>query len=63
MEKSFMNFSPEELVALAGSLAISLHKKFDCDEICSIKVFLSALQSNLTLVEVHENGCKKRRVK
>lgn len=63
MEKCIFDFSAEELVALAGSLAIAINNKFDDETICSIKAFLSTLQSNLSLLDVHGKGCKKRGLK
>ncbi len=61
MSKGISDFSPQELVALAGSLAIALNEKFDEKELSSIKCFLSALQSNLSLLDVHNKGCYKQR--
>jgi hypothetical protein len=61
MEKCIFDFSAKELVALAGSLAIAMSEKFDDETICSIKLFLSTLQSNLNLIEFHDKGCRKRR--
>lgn len=59
MKKEVLDLSPQELVALAGSLAIAMSQRFDEDTICSIRCFLSTLQANLSLIDTHK-GCRKR---
>ena len=60
MKKEVLDLSPQELVALAGSLAIAISQRFDDDTICSIRGFLSALQADLSLIDTHKI-CRNRR--
>ncbi len=56
MEKNKkLDMSPEELVVLASSLAISLSKCYDREDLDSFKCFFSAVSSNIGLIL---NRCK-----
>ncbi len=50
-----LNMKPEELVALASSLAISLSKCYDHHDLDTLKSFFSAVSSNIGLIQ---NRCK-----
>ncbi len=58
MEKNKkLNMKPEELVALASSLAISLSKCYDHHDLDSLKCFFSTVASNISLIQNHCKSC------
>ena len=55
MEKKIkLDMKPEELVALASSIALTLSKNFCFEDLCTLKVLFSTIASNLSLIE-HQN--------
>ena len=54
-----LDMSPNELVALASSLAVCLGQKLSMTDIATLRQFLSSLCSNLALFEYqHKNFIK-----
>lgn len=58
-----IDIPPEQLVALASSLALALSQKFgDCD-LCTIRQFLGALCVNISLFEYQHKNCMAQKDK
>lgn len=51
-EKQKLDLSGEELVSLAGSLAICLAKKYSKDDLKTLRLFFQSIASNITIIEI-----------
>ncbi len=56
-EKKKLDMSGAELVSLACSLAICFAKKYDADDLRSLRLFFQSIASNITIIEIE--GLKK----
>ncbi len=51
-EKQKLDISGEELVSLAGSLAICLAKKYSKEDLKTLRLFFQSVASNITIIEI-----------
>ena len=51
MEKTKINLTGEEIVSLAGSLAICLSKKYCNEDLCTLRTLFSSLAQNIAVIE------------
>lgn len=58
-KKQKLNMKPEELVALASSLAISIANNFCFADMCALRMFFATVASNIALIEFQTKNCKK----
>jgi len=57
-KKQKLNMKPEELVALASSLAITISQNFCFSDMCALRMFFSTIASNIALIEFQtKNVC------
>ena len=59
MEKK-IDLCGSELVALAGSVAVALSKKFNNDDLRKIRFLLNAISSNLLIIEAEGRSRDKK---
>ena len=52
MKKKSLEITGEELVSLAGSLAICFAKVYDKQGLNSLRMFFQAVASNITIIEI-----------
>lgn len=60
-DENGLNITGEELVALAGSVAICLTKKLTPREVCLMRTFFQAIATNLSTIEFTDSICKQRK--
>ncbi len=51
-DKQKLEISGEELISLAGSLAICLAKKYDREDLKTLRLFFQSVASNITIIEI-----------
>lgn len=51
-EKQKLDISGEQLVSLAGSLAICLAKKYSKEDLKTLRLFFQSVASNITIIEI-----------
>lgn len=51
-DKQRLEISGEELISLAGSLAICLAKKYDREDLKTLRLFFQSVASNITIIEI-----------
>ncbi len=57
MSKQKLDISGEELISLAGSLAICLAQKYDIEDLKTLRLFFQTVASNITIIEIQ--SCKR----
>ena len=53
-DKQKLEISGEELISLAGSLAICLAKKYDREDLKTLRLFFQSVASNITIIEIQK---------
>lgn len=51
-DKQKLEISGEELISLAGSLAICLAKKYNREDLKTLRLFFQSVASNITIIEI-----------
>lgn len=51
-DKQKLEISGEELISLAGSLAICFAKKYDREDLKTLRLFFQSVASNITIIEI-----------
>lgn len=62
-KKQKLNMKPEELVALASSLAITIANNFCFADMCALRMFFATVSSNIALIEFQSKNCKTTEIK
>ena len=52
MKKKSLEMTGEELVSLAGSLAICFSKVYDKEDLNTLRIFFQSIASNIGIIEI-----------